>query len=250
VSRTFGSTAAALLLVAPVLLCAADASVWDALLKKYVNEHSRVDYRRWKAEGTAGIEAYINACAQPGAAPDKADLINAYNALTVTWVLKNYPAESIWRTVRPFTEARHVLRGEKVSLDAIETRLRNMGDPRIHGALVCAARSCPPLRREAYTAAGVNAQLDANMRDWLGNQELNQFYPERQEAAVSMIFKWYRGDFNAAAGSVAAFLARYKPGDYKNIRFNTYHWGLNDASDLGKDYSTFDFLKDKVKSAL
>lgn len=80
----------------------------------------------------------------------KAALINAYNPFTVNWVVQNYPVKSIWRTSRPFGEVRHVLDGGKVSLDQIETELRNMGDPRIHGVLVCAALSCPPLRREAY----------------------------------------------------------------------------------------------------
>ncbi|MEO8269711.1 MAG: DUF547 domain-containing protein [Aureliella sp.] len=40
-----------------------------------------------------------------------------------------------------------------VSLNGIENDvLRPMGDPRIHFALVCAARGCPRLQNRAYTA--------------------------------------------------------------------------------------------------
>jgi hypothetical protein len=60
----------------------------------------------------------------------KAALINAYNALTVRWILSNYPVRSIWSTEDPFRAQRHVLDGKPVSLDEIENRLRAMGDPR------------------------------------------------------------------------------------------------------------------------
>ena len=245
----------ALIVAIPVVAFAADDSIWDSLLKQYVNSESRVDYAKWKADGAASLDGYLQQLGQPwpkdmppGA--EKAELINAYNALTVRWILQNYPVQSIWRTHHPFTEARHTIDGQKVSLDTIETRLRKMGDPRIHGTLVCASLSCPPLRREAYTADRIDAQLDDNVHAWLTNEKLNQLSPDKHEAAVSMIFKWYRGDFDTASGSVANFLAKFVPGDYKSIKHIPYHWGLNDTSDIGKKYSNFDFLRDKVKDSL
>ena len=131
-------------------------SAWDALLKRYVNDQSRVDYQHWKQEAVADLDAYLKQLAEPwpqgiAANEKKAALINAYNALTDRWILHNYPVRSTWATKDPFTAKRHVVDGHKVSLDDIESQLRGMGDPRIHAALVCAARSCPPLRREAYT---------------------------------------------------------------------------------------------------
>ena len=247
--------ALALFAAMPIAALAADASLWHSLLKQYVNPESRVDYAKWKADGTASLDSYLQQLAQPwpkemAAGAEKAELIDAYNALTVRWILQNYPLQSIWRTHHPFTEARHTIDGRKVSLDAIETRLRNMSDPRIHGTLVCASLSCPPLRREAYTADRIDAQLDDNVHAWLTNEKLNQLSPDKHEAAVSMIFKWYRGDFDAASGSVANFLAKFVPGEYKSIKHIPYHWGLNDTSDIGKKYSNFDFLRDKVKDSL
>ncbi len=181
----------------------------------------------------------------------KAAMINAYNALTIRWILANYPVASIWRTDNPFQAARHVLNGRKISLDDIEAELRRTGDARIHAALVCAARSCPPLRAEAYTGPRVDAQLDDNTRQWLAAGGLNQFFPEKHMARVSMIFKWYRGDFEEGGLSLADFLSRYgRPGKYTAIEFNPYHWGLNDSSGLGSDYGGARFLLDRGRNLL
>lgn len=238
-------------------------SAWDALVKEYVNAEARVDYARFKQRGIEKLDAYVGQIAAPWpqamtVPAQKAALINSYNALTVRWILLNYPVKSIWETQHPFKEPRNTVNGAKVSLDDIEGRLRRMGDPRIHGALVCAARSCPPLRREAYTADRVDAQLDDNVRQWLANDQLNEFLPERRMAQVSMIFKWYKGDFDASSGSVEKFLARYAPASKGAfllqpsavIKFNEYHWGLNDSSGLGAHYSKSGFLWHYLKNKL
>lgn len=240
-----------------------DHSAWDGLLKDYVNAEARIDYSRWEKQGLEKLDAYVGQIAAhwPEGMPQhaqKAALINSYNALTVRWVLRNYPVKSIWRTPHPFKEARHTVNGAKMSLDDIEGRLRNLGDARIHGALVCAARSCPPLRREAYTGDRVEAQLDDNVRQWLANGKLNQFLPERRLAQVSPIFKWYKSDFDAAYGSVNKFMAKYAPqgqGAFllepgATVKFNDYHWGLNDSSGLGADYSKGSFLLNYLKNKL
>jgi uncharacterized protein DUF547 len=240
-----------------------DHATWDALLKKYVNTEARVDYRRWKETGTQELETYLQSLAGPWPSdlnPDaeKSALINSYNALTVYWVLRNYPVQSIRQTDHPFTTARYTVNGRKVSLDQIETRLRATGDPRVHAALVCAARSCPPLRREAYVPPRLNQQLDDNARAWLRNPALNDFIPDRRLAQVSMIFNWYAGDFTRDGGSVEKFLARYapegklaflRPAAFK-IEYKTYDWGLNDSSGLGSNYSWIRFVWDYLRNRL
>lgn len=238
-----------------------DPSAWDALLKQFVGARHRVDYARLKREGGARINEYVTELGRAGEQPlspdeKKALLINAYNAFTIRWVLENYPVQSIWATTSPFAQARHRLSGETVSLDAIESQLRAMGDPRIHAALVCAARSCPPLRREAYDATRLNAQLDDNVRAWLADPSLNTFDPQQARADVSMIFKWYAKDFDAYSGGIQGFLRQYAPpqviaamGSRKfDIRFKDYNWGLNDQSELGSNYSSFDFDVDRLRN--
>jgi hypothetical protein len=242
-------------------LAAVDHSRWDALLKNYVNEQSRVDYRRLGSDGLPQLDAYLAELGRPGTAPpdpgeSKALLINAYNALTVRWILQHYPVSSIWSTPEPFKKVRHTLGGRQVSLDQIESILREMGDPRIHAALVCAARSCPPLRREAYTAERIDEQLDDNTRRWLANPELNRFDLKTAEAQVSSIFKWYRDDFKAYPRGLDGFLAHYAPDEDRRAladrklktRFLDYDWGLNDQSDVGKNYSLFRLGLDWLKN--
>lgn len=238
-----------------------DHSEWDTLLKRYVNAEARVDYQAWIKTGKQELETYLQSLAAPWpadlkAACKKAALINSYNALTVHWVLVNYPVQSIWQTDHPFSAARQMINGRKMSLDQIEMRLRALGDPRIHAALVCAARSCPPLRREAYVADRLSNQLDDNARAWLGNPGLNDFFPDRRLVQISTIFKWYAGDFNGNGGSVEKFLAQYAPVNRSaflrqaafKIEYKTYNWGLNDTSALGSGYSQIRFLWDSFRN--
>ncbi|MEJ7607366.1 MAG: DUF547 domain-containing protein [Bryobacteraceae bacterium] len=226
----------ATMLLSSSLLAAAGPSheLWDALLREYVSPQARVDYSEWIRSGKPRLEQYLALIGQKwpaGITPvaRKAALINAYNALTVSWIIAHYPVESIWRTKQPFTQPRHIVDGQTASLDAIETSLRNLGDPRIHAVLVCASRGCPPLRREAYVESRLEEQLEEATRQWLANPDLNQFLPRENIAKVSKIFHWYHGDFENNGGSIQSFLARYMPpgSDLLNqrtaIRYKSYH---------------------------
>lgn len=86
-----------------------------------------------------------------------------------------------------------------------------MGGPRIHAALVCAARISRPLMREAYVAGRLDAQVDDNVRELLANPALNRSYPARGKAEISFIFIWYRKDFDAYPGGLQGFLRKYAP---------------------------------------
>ncbi len=246
-------------ILAFALLAGPSHDLWDALIREYVSPQARVDYAEWIRSGKPRLQQYVSIVGQKwpenlAPAARKAALINAYNALTVSWIIANYPVESIWRTKRPFTLARHVVDGRKVSLDDIETSLRDMGDPRIHAALVCASLGCPPLRREAYLESRLDEQLDDATRRWLANPDLNEFLVRENIVKVSKIFDWYRGDFEKNGGSVRSFLARYSPvgSDFPNqrtdIRHKSYHWGLNDVSKLGQKYSRTNFLWDVIRN--
>ncbi len=233
-----------------------DHGKWTALLQKYVTSQSRVNYAQLSSDGTGDLDKYLNEIAKPwpermDADATEAALIDAYNALTVRWIVSNFPVASIWRTHGPFRIARHKVDGKLESLDSIETRLRNMGDPRIHGALVCAARSCPPLRREAYAKPTLNDQLDDNLRAWLAEPSRNQFLPDRQLAKVSKIFQWYAGDFQKIGG-VPAVLERFAPPNSfaisNKLEYQKYNWGLNDSGSVGAAYSGFDFYIDYVRN--
>ena len=168
--------------------------------------------------------------------------INAYNILAIDLVARNYPVKSI-RDVGTFfapvwKEPAGVIGERAYSLDEIENEiLRRMGDPRIHGAIVCASLSCPPLRREPYRAADVDAQLDDNVRRWLADPRKGA----RADAGartlkVSPIFNWFDDDF---PGGAVAFVTRHAsrelgaalarvPSQSWSIEYLDYDWSLND----------------------
>ncbi len=247
-------------LLKPALADDLDHRAWDALLARYVYLEGRVDYPGLKEDSLPKLDAYLALLAAPWPGemtPDakKAALINAYNALTVRWIIGRLPVASIQATREPFTSARHRLNGERWSLDQVEQRLRETGDPRIHAAVVCAARSCPPLRGEAYVAARLDQQLDDNTRKWLANPALHQFDSATRVARVSPILKWYMADFGGEDG-LRAFLAKHAPADQAGflaragarIEYQDYDWGLNQADAAAPAYPRWRLYLDVVRN--
>lgn len=74
-------------------------------------------------------------------------------------------------------------------------------DPRIHFAISCGARSCPPVQR--YEGDRIAWQLDAATRAFLGQN----LALDGDRLAVSPIFQWFAGDFAQWPGGLARFLA-------------------------------------------
>ena len=180
---------------------------YDRLLKKYVDQNGLVAYEKWKgnADDRKALTTYLEQFAAGGSSASGseryASLINAYNALVLNWILQNYPTESIWALKNSFKEKRHKVGGEMVSLNDIEnSALRPEFGYRTHAVLVCAARSCPPLQRSACTGGQLDEQCDHAYRVWLGRTDLNEFLVDKNEANVSSIFKWFKGDFEKAGG--------------------------------------------------
>ncbi len=221
-----------------------DHSEWDRLLRSYVDDRGLVAYERWQEseadrKALAGYLTRLAAPARPPASSSDlaASLINAYNALTVSWVIENYPTPGIRSTAGPFATRRHQVGGKLVSLDDIEHgTLRKLVSYRVHAALVCAARSCPPLAREAYRAEVLDAQLDRAMARWLSRDDLNHF-GSGGGARVSMIFRWFGEDFEASGG-VREVLRRHggEPArralaaDRAPLEYLEYDWSLNDQA--------------------
>ena len=108
----------------------------------------------------------------------------------------------------------------------------------IHGAIVCASTSCPSLRREAYVASRIDAQLDASAKAWLASPGKGvRIDRARGVIYLSKIFDWFEGDFDEAGG-VLAFVSRYALSEVRSyiegrgsevrVRYLDYDWSLND----------------------
>jgi hypothetical protein len=138
----------------------------------------------------------------------KAFYINAYNALAIQTLLDN-PGRRIVDIPGAFRTAKHRVGREDLTLDGIEDLLRREGDARIHFAIVCASRSCPPLATTAYGADGMSASLDRQARAFVSDPSKNTIDRKIGRVALSMIFSWNRKEFERDGGTLGRFVARY-----------------------------------------
>lgn len=219
--------------------------VWSQLLEKYVDDEG-VDYRGFKEEEST-LDSYL--AELNGTNPDElseseqlALYINAYNAYTVKLILKNFkenkPVSSIKRLGSFFSGPWKIqfaaIGGEKYTLDNIEHDIirPKFKEPRVHFAVNCASKSCPPLITQAYEADTLHQQLEENTISFLNDPQFN--YLEGNTLYVTKIFSWFSEDFPEG---VLPFVKRYARGEMQQklakasgkitIKYLDYDWSLN-----------------------
>ena len=160
-------------------------------------------------------------------------LANLYNASTLRLILDHYPVKSIkdignWRK-GPWDQPTVRLFGKTITLNNLEHNIlrKQYHEPRLHMALVCAAKGCPPLRNEAYTAGRLDAQLDNQSRTYLSTPAGLVIDRKKGIVSISSIFKWYGGDFP----SVSAFIEKQSGQSLNGLKtkYLDYDWSLNNA---------------------
>lgn len=216
---------------------AIDPAPFDALLRANVKA-GEVNYPGFQDAPT--FKAYVRELSKPVQHASRADelayYINAYNALAIQGILDGLSPSSLLGRARYFKIKEWPLAGRTISLYDLEHKvLRPLGEPRIHFAIICASRSCPFLRSEAYTAARLDPQLDEQTRAFVNDPFRNRFDQATRTAHLSEIFKWFDEDFRGA-GSVQKYIARYVAdpeiardlaADRYRIHWIDYDWGLN-----------------------
>lgn len=210
-----------------------DHTSYDDLVATYVSKEGNVDYDGFKRNWSA-LRSYIKALSEnmPTNEWTKEDKLaywmNAYNAMTVDLILRNYPLASIKDIKDPWGQRFWKLGEKYYNLNEIEHKiLRKMGDARIHFGINCASFSCPPLLNEAFTAQKVDAQLDTLARRFVNDKKRNTITANSIE--ISEIFNWFAKDFKTN-GSVIDFLNKYSdtPINAKaKKRYKDYNWSLN-----------------------
>ena len=105
-----------------------------------------------------------------------------------------------------------------------ERKLRvDKRDWRVHFALNCGAKSCPPVA--IYDPEKLDAQFDYMTTTYL--KEQTTYNKETRVAKSVSLFSWFRGDFGGKRGA-RKILKKYEvtPVKPKSIKFTTYDWTL------------------------
>jgi hypothetical protein len=107
-------------------------------------------------------------------------------------------------------------------------------DPRIHFALNCGAKSCPPIK--AYLPDQLDRQLDVAAKNFCDQEiEIND-----RTVTMSKIFSWYYTDFGQTDSEILHYVCQYLI-DKKDqmlslfdtnskikVKFSSYDWSLNE----------------------
>ena len=201
----------------------------------------------------------------PSTLPDRnaqlAFWINLYNTLVLDAVIALGVQRSIMEQRAGLTflrRAAYVVGGQRMSCDDIEHGIlrANRGHPlfpgkqfapsdprlrwvikpfdaRIHFALNCASRSCPPIH--AYTPEKLDSQLDLATRSYLATEM--QILPEKNTLHLSSIFQWFATDFGRREGIIDFVLSHLSDTPERtwlmqqrgrvSLRYKPFDWSLN-----------------------
>ena len=230
---------------------ASATKAYGNLLSQYVTPRG-VKYDAWRASGSdiktlSEILMVFRSTDPKTLEPNelKALYINLYNAKILDLVLLANPRGSIKEISKGLNPMEIFSRDglsfdqKMISLNDLEKWLREeFKDPRIHFAVNCASKSCPPIRPEPYAAATLDEQLDDAARKYLASPEAVEVRTDGGKTTIMSvkIFDWYALDFKASGGPLA-FIQKFGPpaateaiaGGKAKLAFVDYDWSLNSA---------------------
>ena len=244
--------------------------LWSKLEARHLNSDGKVDHSHirddpyyWKfEEEVCELQGVHMAKLDDDAR--KAFVINVYNLMVRFASVKvGIPASASTRSVF-YDEVCVNIEGADFSLDDLEHGIlrantrhpykfsRQFGltnskqslaltklDPRIHFALNCGARSCPPIKK--YTAANIDEELEVSAQAFCEQDDNVMVDLVDGTLTLSKIMSWYSSDFGSEIPRVVAgFLSGKKKesleslieGGKLKVKFFDYDWSTNDASNL------------------
>jgi len=233
----------------------AQDALYTSLLQKYVQQ-GKVNYKELcKNPDLSKYISFLESSDPEHITHQKERLafwINAYNAYTLKIICDHYPVKSIndlhsgglalgsvFKTTI-WDKDIVVINHKNTSLNNIEHKIirPEFKDFRIHFALVCAAKSCPALRSEAYEGPTLDQQLDNQAELFLSDSSKNRFNVAAQKASISKIFDWYKKDFGSDEAEVLMEISKYLPdqirksilsaADKWDVDYTNYDWSLNE----------------------
>ncbi|MCA9668145.1 MAG: DUF547 domain-containing protein [Myxococcales bacterium] len=223
---------------------------------------------QFQLQGYLAMLGSVDASGLESKSEKLAYFINAYNAGVIKGVLDMWNGDQGFKTVEAagfFSEPRYTIGGLQLSLnhiehgpgradfvaraadftnmtDAARTKLEGWAteiwgsenpDSRVHAAFNCGALSCPNLPGAApfvFDAKTLDAQLDAFTTAWVDNVKKGAG-PD----GISMLFSWYKTDFERTHGSPKAFIEAFRSGGTSDVAFDKsldYDWTLNSTKNM------------------
>lgn len=219
-----------------------DHAIFTQLLQKYVTGET-VDYDGFKKE-EALLDQYLEMLSNTDVDSLSkngrfAFYINAYNAFTIKLILTEYPGINSIKDIgglfsSPWKLKFVPLGGKKITLDDIEHGILRptYKDARVHFAVNCASKGCPPLRNEAFEESRLDSQLDDQTRKFINTP--GKMLIKGKTVYISKIFKWFKEDFNEQpvefikkfADSGLQTELKNMDGNIK-VKYLDYDWSLN-----------------------
>jgi hypothetical protein len=212
---------------------AQDYKGYNAFLKSNVTSAGVVDYKAINSNKSQLASIFDSFKTNEPSKSDSKDeqlayWINLYNIATISLVIDNYPVKSIKDIAggKPWDKDFIKVGSKLYSLNDIENKIIRpiFKDARIHFALNCGAKSCPPLLNTAFVGSSLNSQLDKQTKAFINDKSSNSFSSSNYR--ISRIFDWYGEDF----GDLPNFINKYsstKVGKGATKSFTEYNWTLN-----------------------
>jgi len=168
-------------------------------------------------------------------------MLNAYNAFTLKLIIEHKGIESIKdiSSGKRWDDKRWNVGDKTLSLNEIEHDIirKRYGEPLVHFALVCAAKSCPKLRNEPFTGSKLLSQLKDQASHFFSKQQNFRWDADSNKVYLSEILDWFRYDFAENERGVVEYAVNYIDpqaaegikGSNENIKIKyiSYDWSLN-----------------------
>lgn len=219
-------------------------NLFNQLLNKHVSIDGSVNYKGFLTDSSQ-LNAYTKSLSsnEPNESwtenQKKAYWINAYNAFTITLIIRNYPLNSI-TDLHPTIKIPGIstvwhkkffnINGKPQNLNNIEHEIlrKQFNDPRIHFAIVCASFSCPQLLNDAFIASKLDHQLTTQGIQFINDLRKNKINSDKVE--ISKIFQWFKSDFTIDE-TLIQFLNKFSTipiNENAKISYLSYNWNLNE----------------------
>jgi len=164
---------------------------------------------------------------------NEAQLINAYNIYAIKHIIDNYPVSSPKEILGFFNKLPCKVGNNIYTLNKIENAIKKKSvNGQYHFALICAAQSCPPFPKEAFTISNLKQQL--NRQCELAFNSVNYIRVNNNLVFLPLIFNWYKKEFKKENRSIRQLLENHYrgvlPAPY-SIKYYSYDWALNDVKE-------------------